>query len=135
MNVGNLPVDGLKAVFIEKAAGFGKMPAPEKAVTGGKRAWVGGSEDQVSWIGDHLRFLFGIITPKEKHDWGVFFVENLDHSAGELLPAAVAVGFGLIRPDGKDCVQKQDPLFGPGNEVAVVWNCAAEITLQLFENV
>ena len=82
------------------------MPAAKKAIISGKRAWVGGSQDQVLGIGNRLGLLLGIITPKEKHNWGIFLIQELDDPIGKLFPTLIAVGLGLVCSDSEHGIQE-----------------------------
>ena len=107
----------------------------EKAIAGRKGAGMSGFDDVVPRMGD-VFFLGTSVAAPEDEDHGVFaVVEHLDDLVGELLPADLGMAVGLSGHDSEGSIEQKYPLVGPGFEVAVIGNVAAQIIVQFLVNI
>lgn len=96
---------------------------------------MGRCKDKVLWVRQHGLFLLCRTSPKEDDNGAVLFVDGPNDGIGELLPAHVLVGVGLMGSDGEYGIEEKNPLVGPGLEVAVVWNAATHIVAEFFVDI
>ena len=128
----DLPVYGLHAIGLQKVVGLAEMTAAEKAAGGGKRAGMGGCQDQVLRVGEHGGLALCRPAPEHIYDGAVLSVDGGDHGVGELLPALSLMRIGLVGPHGEHGVQKQDALIRPFFQITVVGNRTAKVVVKLL---
>ena len=111
------------------------MAAAEEAAVSGKRTRVRRFQNEVLRIVQHGFFHLSGSSPEQEHDRPILFVENPDRRVGELLPADALMGIGLVGPDREYGIQKQNALFCPFNQTAVIGNVAAAVIVKLLVNI
>lgn len=114
---------------------LGEMFAPKPAIVGAEGRRMGRFEDEVLRRIDHGGFLLGKSSPEEKDQIFALGVELVDRGVGEFFPAFIAVGGGLVGPDGQDGIEKKHPLVGPVLQIAVAGDRHAQVILDFFVHV
>ena len=80
---------------------------------------MGRLQNAVAVAVDNRALALGIAAPQQEYDAFTLFIDNLDDPVGEALPALPLVRSRARSFHGQHAVQQQDPLVGPGGEVAV----------------
>lgn len=112
------PVDAGYTVAFQKLVGLNKMAVAKEAPVGGQGRGMGGFQHQMVRIGDEPLCLAGLGAPEQEHHGLVLPVQFPEHRIGELLPAQVLMGQGLMGPDGENGIEQQHALPGPVCEIA-----------------
>lgn len=116
----------------EELVALAEMPASKEPSVGGKGTGMGRPQDQMPRIGQHRRLGLGRCTPEHIYNGAVLGIDSLQDGIRELLPAMVPVGIGLMRPDGQDRIEKEDALFRPGCQTAVIGDPASNIIMEFL---
>ncbi len=123
------------AVLVQKTGCFGKMTAAEEAGVGRKWTWVGGCQNKMARIGQEGLFCPGVCSPEEKDDGLISLVELPDYCVGKRLPSDVAVRIRLSCANGQNVIQKEDAVFCPCFQTAMLRRLHAQIVLQLLKDI
>lgn len=130
------PVDGLLARLPQQLIGFRKMPAAKEASVHRQGGGVGRLQDVVPLPVDGAALPLSVGAPEQEDEATGVVVQPGHDRVGELLPAPVLMGSGLVGADGEHGVEQQHALLGPPGEIAMArMNEAFYVCGQLFVNV
>lgn len=119
----------------EVGVGLGEVAAAEEPVEGGKRRRMGGGEDEVARGVDEGGLGLGLGAPEHEDDVLLAFGDGTDDGVGEGLPAFPRVGEGGPGADGENRIEQENPLAGPGTEIAADDGGAADVIGNLLEHI
>lgn len=78
---------------------------------------------------DLCLLLLGVAPPQHKYNGCPAFVQLVNNARSERFPTDSFVGVWLAATYGKNRIQQQYALLGPMNQMTVVWEWTAEISL------
>lgn len=129
------PINRCQSVLDKVGIGARKRPAAEEATAGGKGAWVWAFDDVVAAGVDEGDFSLRVGTPEDEHHGCFTIAKFLNDGIGEGFPTVAGMALWTSLGNGKGGVQQQHTLFRPTEEATMVRARAANIVLQLLENI
>lgn len=132
--MGGAPGNGLQPVGLQVGIGPGKGPGAEETAMGGQGARVGAFDDVVL-LADQGDLALGVRPPEDEHHGGPALSQGPDDGICQLLPPVTGMAFRPAVRHGQGGVEQEHPLLGPAQEIAIGGRRAAQITVQLYEDI
>lgn len=130
-----MPVDGCLAGALEKIIGAGEGAAAEETAACGERARVRRLDDVVCRVRDHRLLAARRRAPENKDHRLLARIEQADDLVRKDFPSLPAMRVRLMLAHREDRVEEQHALVRPRLQAAIVRDPAAEIVVQLLEDV
>ena len=92
-------------------------------------------EDQVARVMQHGSLGLCRCSPEHIDDRAVLGIYSLQDRIGELLPTVTPVGISLVGTYRQDCIQKENALSGPFDQIAVVRHITAHVIMKFLVDI